>query len=84
MRTFVLARLSRPPLTGRRFELSKRFDLNEFLKGSLGLFKGQEDFELVAELEAWATDDVRGRRLHSSQELTEMPGGNSAGEAAVG
>ena len=25
--------------------------------------------------EAWAADDVHGRRLHSSQELTELPGG---------
>jgi hypothetical protein len=50
MRTFVLARLSRPSLTGRRFGLSKKFDLNEFLKGSLGLFKGRQDFEVVVEL----------------------------------
>ena len=27
------------------------------------------------ELDAWAADDVRGRRLHWSQELTEMPQG---------
>src|ERR1039458_4655290 len=75
MRTFVLARLSRPALTGRRFEGSKKFDLNEFLKGSVGLFKGQDDFEVVVELDAWAADDVRGRRLHSSQELRELPRG---------
>jgi predicted DNA-binding transcriptional regulator YafY len=49
--------------------------LNEFLKGSLGLFKGQEDFEVVVELDAWAADDVRGRRLHSSQELVEVGNG---------
>ena len=75
MRTFVLARLSKPALTGKRFTVSKKFDLNEYLRGSLGLFKGQEDFEVVVELDAFAADDVRGRRLHSSQELTEMPGG---------
>ena len=44
-------------LTGRRFELPKKFDLNEFLKGSLGVFKGQEDFEVVVELDAWAADE---------------------------
>jgi predicted DNA-binding transcriptional regulator YafY len=84
MRTFVLARLSRPALTGRRFEQSKKFDLNEFLKGNLGVFKGQEDFEVVVELDAWAADDVRGRRLHSSQELTEMPRGMLRGAAEAG
>src|SRR5207244_8551308 len=73
--TFVLARLSRLSLAGGRFEVSRRFDLNEFLKGSLELFKGKEDFEVVIDLDAFAADDVRGRRLHSSQELTELPNG---------
>jgi predicted DNA-binding transcriptional regulator YafY len=75
LRTFVLTRLSRPSLTGSRFTVSKKFDLNEFLAGSMGLFKGKDDFEVVIELDAWAADDVRGRRLHSSQETTEMPKG---------
>lgn len=75
MRTFVLSRLSKPVLTGRRFTVPKKFDLNEYLRGSLGLFKGQDDFEVVVELDAWAADDVHARRLHSSQELTETPGG---------
>ena len=30
---------------------------------------------MVVELDAWAADDVRGRRLHSSQELSELPTG---------
>ena len=30
---------------------------------------------MVVELDAWAADDVRGRRLHSSQELRELPRG---------
>ena len=50
--------VSRPALTGGRFEIAKKFDLNEFLKGSLGLFKGQEDFEVVMDLDAFAADDV--------------------------
>ncbi len=70
-----LARLSKPKFTGRRFEVPKKFDLNEYLRGSLGLFKGQDDFEGVVELDAFAADDVRGRRLHPTQELTEIPGG---------
>ena len=75
IRTFVLVRLSKPRLGQGRFEVSKKFDLNEFLRGSLGLFKGTEDFEVVVDLDAFAADDVRGRRLHSSQELTELPKG---------
>jgi predicted DNA-binding transcriptional regulator YafY len=74
-RTFVLARLSKPKLLKGRFRLSKKFDLNEFLRGSLGLYKGKEDHEVIIELNAWAADDVRGRRLHDSQELTELAEG---------
>ncbi len=75
IRTFVLARLSKPALTGKRFTVSAKFDLNERLRGSLGLYQGHDDYEIVVELDAWAADDVRGRRLHSSQELTELPKG---------
>jgi predicted DNA-binding transcriptional regulator YafY len=75
MRTFVLARVSKPKLTKTRFAMSQKFDLNKHLAGSLGLYRGEDDYEVVVELDAWAADDVRGRRLHSSQEVAEMPGG---------
>jgi proteasome accessory factor B len=75
MRTFVLARLSKPELTKKRFAVPQRFDLNKYLAGSLGLYRGEDDYEVVVELDAWGADDVRGRRLHSSQELTELPKG---------
>lgn len=75
IRTFVLARLSKPELTRKRFTPPQNFDLNKYLAGSLGLFRGDDDYEVVIELDAWAADDIRGRRLHSSQELTEMPRG---------
>ena len=69
IRTFVLTRLSKPELTRKRFTVSQKFDLNKYLAGSLGLYRGEDDFEVVVELDAWAADDVRGRRLHSSQEV---------------
>lgn len=75
IRTFVLARLSEPEFTGKRFTVAQKFDLNERLRGSLGLYQGHDDYEIVVELDAWAADDVRGRRLHSSQELTELGSG---------
>jgi len=30
---------------------------------------------VVVDFDAWGADDVRSRRWHSSQELTELPGG---------
>ena len=48
----MLSRLSKPVLTGRRVTVPKKFDLKEYLRESLGLFKGQDDFEVVVELDA--------------------------------
>jgi predicted DNA-binding transcriptional regulator YafY len=77
MRTFVLCRLTRPKLTAARFMASKKFDVTEYLRHSFSLFKGPEedDYEVVLDLDAWAADEVRGRRWHGSQELKELPKG---------
>jgi len=39
--------------------------------------KGQGDYQVVIEMDAWLTDILRGRRLHPSQVVEEMPGGGS-------
>lgn len=74
-RTFVLSRMAAPVLTGRRFEVREPFDLTAHLRGSLGVFKGRADYEVVVDFDAWAGDLVRERRWHASQEVTELPGG---------
>ena len=38
------------------------------------MFKGGEDYEVVVDFDSWAADLVRGRKWHSSQEMTELPG----------
>ena len=74
MRTFALTRLRAPEITQERFALPKKFDINEYLRGSFNVFKGGEDYEVVIDFDSWAADLVRGRKWHSSQELTELPG----------
>jgi predicted DNA-binding transcriptional regulator YafY len=74
MRTFALTRLRAPEITQKRFTIPKKFDLNEYLQGSFSVFKGGDDYEVVIDFDAWAADLVRGRRWHTSQELTELPG----------
>lgn len=73
MRTFALTRLRAPEITQGRFTLPKKFDLNEYLRGSLGVFKGGDDYEVVIDFDSWAADLIRRRRWHTSQELTELP-----------
>ena len=75
MRKFVLVRMSGPELADEKFTVWAKFDLNKELSGSLGVFKGTEDHEVVVEFDAWGADDVRGRRWHWSQELIDHPNG---------
>ncbi len=74
MRTFALTRMSRPELTDHRFARPKNFNPDEYLRGSLSVFKGKEDFEIVVLFDAWAADLIRGRQWHGSQEIQELPG----------
>lgn len=64
-------------MTTERFTKPKEFNPDEYLKGSLNVFKGNEDFKVVIEFDAWATDLVRGRQWHASQELEEHQEGGS-------
>jgi len=75
MRTFALTRLQRPALLAKRFTVPRKFDAQEYLAGSFSVFKGGDDYEVVVDFDAWAADEVRGRRWHRSQELTELPKG---------
>jgi len=74
MRTFALPRLNSPEITPERFTIPKKFNLSEYLKGSLNVFKGSDDYEVVIQFDAWASDLIRGRRWHGSQEIIELPG----------
>jgi proteasome accessory factor B len=77
MRTFVLSRMKEVTLTQKRFPKPRDFNVDEHLRGSFTVFKGKDDYEVVVEFDAWATDLLRGRRWHSSQELTELKDGCS-------
>ena len=77
MRTFVLTRLNQPELTGKRFTPRKDFNADEYLRGSFSVFRGGDDYEVVIEFDAWATDLIRGRKWHGSQEFNELPNGFS-------
>ena len=77
VRTFALPRVGKPRLTGERFRKPKNFSPKKYLKDSLGVMKGEEDFEVVIQFDSWGTDLVRSRQWHESQEFTELPGGGS-------
>src|ERR1039457_5118349 len=47
-----------PKLTGTRFVVSKKFDLNEYLRDSFSLFKGREGARLLPNSLAPDDDDT--------------------------
>jgi proteasome accessory factor B len=77
IRTFAMPRLSTPAILPDRFTMPKDFNPDEYLSGSFTVFKGKEDFDVVIQFDAWATDLLRGRLWHSTQELTDQPDGGS-------
>lgn len=75
LRTFALARLRKPSLTRTEYQVPKSFNPNDYLSGSLSVYKGEGDYEVLLEFDRWAADEVRGRHWHSSQQMTELTGG---------
>jgi proteasome accessory factor B len=75
LRAFVVSRMKRPELLPGVFERPAHFRIQEYLERSFGIFKGTGDFEVVIDLDRWGADVMRGRRWHSSQRVTELPGG---------
>src|SRR5206468_6243 len=77
IRTFALARMNGGAVLGETFQKPKEFTVEKYLRGSLTVMSGRGDYEVVIEFDAWATDQLRGRLWHSSQQVTELPGGES-------
>src|SRR5712671_2630632 len=79
IRTFALSRLLQPKPTRRRFPPPKRFNLDAYFKGSLGVMKGTtgQTYEVIIELDVCGTDLVRGRRWHPTQQMIDLPDGRS-------
>ena len=75
MRTFVLMRMSRVQLTNQTFEVPNDFKAEQYLKGSLKMFRGEADFEVVIQFNRGAADLIRERKWHASQQITDLPGG---------
>lgn len=77
IRTFALARMGDGTVLAGTFQKPKDFSVAKYLRGSLTVMSGRGDYEVVIEFDPWATDQLRGRLWHSSQQVTELPGGES-------
>jgi len=75
IRKFAVPRIRELEVTEERFIRPQDFDPAEYLRTSFGAFKGEGDYEVVIEFDAWASDLIRGRQWHPSQEMTELADG---------
>jgi hypothetical protein len=61
--------------TGQTFTKSKRFSLQDHLKDSLGVFSGKCRHNIRIRFDKFASQLVRERVWHPSQEIQELTGG---------
>ncbi|MDB6056237.1 MAG: helix-turn-helix, type 11 domain protein [Verrucomicrobiales bacterium] len=77
IRTFALARMSSMQTTDKRFTPPDDFDPAKYLSDSFTVMSGTGDYEVVIDFDAWATDQLRGRKWHATQTVTELADGAS-------
>jgi proteasome accessory factor B len=75
IRTFVPARIRSATLTGRTFQPSSTFSLDQRLRDSFGVHSGQGRYTVVLRFNARVADYVREKKWHESQRLRELADG---------
>lgn len=75
LRTFALARMRKPTLLAATFQRPVDFKIENYLKGSFGIFTGEDDFEVVIDFDPWAAVLIRERQWHPTQQIHELANG---------
>jgi len=75
LRTFVPARILSAHPTGKTFERSQKFSLEERLRDSFGVHSGEGEFEVVIRFNSRVADYIREKKWHESQQLHDLKGG---------
>jgi predicted DNA-binding transcriptional regulator YafY len=84
IRTFAIGRMRNVALSIEKIKGAAKFDFRKHFSKSFGVMAGVDDWEVVVDFDAWATDIMRGRKWHSSQQITELPDGCSRMRLLVG
>jgi len=75
IRTFVPARIKTIRRTGKSFSRPEKFSLEHRLRDSFGVHSGQAAHEVVIRFDKHASDYIREKKWHESQQLRELKGG---------
>lgn len=73
-RVFSLPRIRAVKLTGDTFTRFTNFNPKHLLQGSMGVYIGKGVFEISVRFDSFASQLIRERQWHESQEIKEMPG----------
>lgn len=73
IRTFAFCRMKETAMAPGKFKFPKSFDADKHLDECFLIWRGEEEHDVVLEFDSWATDAVRGRRWHRSQEFIDLP-----------
>lgn len=74
-RNFLVSRIESLAPTGRSFTPPPREEIHRYLGGSMGRFTGENEIVARLRFDPTAAPYVRERPWHTSQVLTELPGG---------
>ena len=73
VRRFVLGRIRSLRVLNATFNRPKSFSADKFLKGSFGVYSGENPMEIRIWFDAFAARLVRERTWHHSQEICQLP-----------
>jgi proteasome accessory factor B len=78
VKTFYLARMSDPRLTGERYAIPKDFDAERHFRHTFGLFVGGEKpFQFRVRFSREIADEIREQRWHPRQSIEDLPDGSA-------
>jgi proteasome accessory factor B len=75
LRTFVPSRIKAVRATGKQFTRPAKFSLQKRLQDSFGVHSGGGEFNVVLRFDEWASDYIREKKWHASQQLRELKDG---------
>lgn len=72
-RVFSLPRIRNVKVTERKFTRFTNFNPKHLLQGSMGVYIGKDVFNIVIRFDSFASQLIRERQWHESQEIRELP-----------
>ena len=77
LRTFAPARIQTAQATGKTFDRSPKFSLEQRLRDSFGVHAGEGKYDVVIRFTPRAADYIREKKWHPSQTLRALKGGGA-------